>query len=354
MEQVFDTTEKYLYQKQFQQAIDLLISKEMNLVASMIKFNHKKEPGIEIEIQKRSMNDFERNTKDDKKSYKKIRLLCNWCTTDELTLLWTKMSNNGSWKNLQLSLEPEIPDYYVIINSPPSGVSFEPKKTIVFQMEPHMSKHVNKWKEWANPRSENFLRVFKHDKDYNNLEWHLSKNYIELKSQEIIKEKNLSKVISTVLSGKYTDPGHMKRVDFVKFLEKKEIDIHVFGNNRWNYKNYKGELPYHCKDNGIFPYKYTFNVENHEIPNYFTEKLIDGILGECLVFYSGSRTVREYIDERAYVYLELSNFEQDYDTIKKAIEDDLYTKRLPYIKEAKRKILDELQFFPRLFNELEK
>jgi ribosomal protein L23 len=31
--------------------------------------------------------------------------------------------------------------------------------------------------------------------------------------------------------------------------------------------------------------------------------------------------VKDYIDERAFVYLELSNFEKDYQTIKKAIEE---------------------------------
>jgi hypothetical protein len=99
----------------------------------------------------------------------------------------------------------------------------------------------------------------------------------------------------------------------------------------------------------MFPYKYTFNVENHSIKNYYTEKLIDGILAETLVFYSGCYNARDYIDERAFVYLELSNFEKDFQTIKKAIEEDWYTQRLPYIKEAKQKILNELQFFPRLY-----
>jgi hypothetical protein len=79
-----------------------------------------------------------------------------------------------------------------------------------------------------------------------------------------------------------------------------------------------------------------------------TEKLIDGILGECLVFYSGCFNAREYIDERAFVYLELSNFEEDYNTVKQAIAEDWHSQRLPYIREAKKKILNYLQFFPRL------
>jgi ribosomal protein L23 len=34
--------------------------------------------------------------------------------------------------------------------------------------------------------------------------------------------------------------------------------------------------------------------------------------------------------------------------IKKAIEEDWWSQRISYIKEAKQKILNELQFFPRL------
>ena len=67
----------------------------------------------------------------------------------------------------------------------------------------------------------------------------------------------------------------------------------------WN--NYKGSLPYHQKDQSILPYKYSFNVENFEIKNYYTEKLIDGILGETLVFYHGCPNIKDLIDERAYV-----------------------------------------------------
>ena len=102
------------------------------------------------------------------------------------------------------------------------------------------------------------------------------------------------------------------------------------------------------KDDSLLPYKYSFNCENHSIKNYCTEKLIDGILSETLTFYSGCYNVKDYIDEKAFVYLELSNFEKDYQTIKTAIEEDWWSQRLPFIKEAKKKILNDLQFFPRL------
>jgi len=284
--------------------------------------------------------------KEKENKVKTVKLLCNWCSSKDLCTFWNKMSKGDyTWGNIKI-VSTEKADYYVIINavSTVGDTYYDPKKTIVFQMEPNMALD-RRWNVWSKPSPKDFLRVLLHENgDYNNIEWHLSKSYSELKSMKITK----TQLISTVLSEKYIDSGHVQRVDFVKFLEDKGFDIHVYGSNRWNYKNYMGELPYGCKDLGIFPYKYTFNVENQSLLNYFTEKLVDGILGECLVFYSGCYNVREYIDEKAYVYLEMYNFEKALETIQTAIKEDWHSQRLPYIRQAKEKILDELQFFPRL------
>lgn len=275
-----------------------------------------------------------------------VKLLCNWCSPEQIREWWNKYSKgNYTWNNIELVLNNN-PDYFVIINCPPINCHpIDPKKTIIFRMEPFMEKHPENWGEWTRPDPSIFLRVCYLDKDYNNNEWHLSSTYNELKNMKITKTEN---VLSTVLSDKYKDPGHIKRVDFVKFCEKKGLPVHVFGGNKWGYKDYKGSLPIYEKDNAMFPYKYVFNCENNNLKNYYTEKVIDGILAECLVFYSGCYNLKEFIDERAFVYLELSNFEKDYEIVKKAIDEDWYTQRLPFIKQARLKILDYLQFFPRL------
>ena len=254
---------------------------------------------------------------------------------------------NYTWNNIRLVLD-EDPDYYVVVNAPQVGSSIIPSKTIIFRMEPFMEKNKHIWGDWATPTVDNFFKVCYHENEYNNNEWHLNKTYNQLKTGIIIKDTNLDHTLSTVLSAKYHDTGHIKRIDFVKYLERHNFPVHVFGDNKWEYVNYKGSLPPQEKDNAMFPYKYVFNVENNSVKNYFTEKLIDGILAECLVFYSGCYNVKEFIDERAFVYLELSNFETDYNKVKSAMENNLWEERLPYIKQAKKKILDYLQMFPRL------
>jgi hypothetical protein len=277
-----------------------------------------------------------------------VKLLANWTSSESLRDVWNKMSQgNYTWNNIRLVTDDD-PDYFVVVNAPPTGDTPDPSKTIVFQMEPWMEQHKDQWKEWSTPDPSKFFKVCCHKTDYNNNEWHLSKTYNELKTETIVKNNDLDGIVSTVLSAKYSDPGHVKRIDFVKYLEKQKFPVHVFGDNKWGYVDYKGSLPYHQKDNAMFPYKYVFNCENNSIKNYYTEKLIDGILAECLVFYSGCYNIKEFIDERAFVYLELNNFEDDYKKVKEAVEGNLWEERIPYIRREKFRILNHLQFFPRL------
>lgn len=277
----------------------------------------------------------------------RILLLCSWCSSKELCDLWNKMSKgNYTWDNIEIVYENPC-DYYCVINS--TNYNIDLSKTILFRMEPNMDNNSHIWgKEWTDLNPVNFKFCGIHKFHINNIEWHISKTYNELTTEKIIKNEQICDILSSVLSDKYKDPGHIKRVDFIKFLETKNIKVDVYGGNRFNWKNYKGTLPYHKKDDALFPYKYTFNCENNEINNYCTEKLYDGILAECLVFYSGCPNIKSIIDDKAYVYLHLSNFEKDYETIRKAIEENWWEQRLPYIKEAKNKILNELQFFPRI------
>ena len=325
----------------------------------------------------------------------KVLCSCNWTSNKDLCQTLNKMSENSNykWGDIEIIWEPpnndpKKVDYFCIFNKPCHNFTYDITKTLVFQMEPNMKKHPELWDEFADPSKDKFMFVGNHSESHNNLEWHINKTYKQLKNEPIIKDESLNYSISTILSDRYQDIGQVKRIDFAKFIEHGGVPpltpidggvppltpiavktlpdagtsrwlvpdasmgrwpiVDVFGGNKFLWKNYKGTLPYHCKDDGLMPYKYHFNAENNKIPNYFTEKLVDGILSECLVFYCGCPNVREYIDPRAYVQLELSNFEKDYEVIKKAIKDNLWEQRLPFIREAKKKILDEMQFFPRI------
>lgn len=277
------------------------------------------------------------------KSQKTIRIKISSFFADSKTLAesWNRQSKGlYRWNNILLVWDEPV-DYYIVLTA--TNDFYVPEKTIVFQMEPYVEEKIYLWGQWCRP---NVSKVFKHSESFNNLEWHLSKTYNELSIYSPNKTKNN---LSTVLSNKYFDDGHIRRVDFIKFLENKgDVDIDVYGSNHFNYKNYKGILPDKSKDDALFPYKYTFNCENNFIDNYVTEKFVDAILSECLIFYSGCPNIHTIFDSRAFIYLELRDFEKDYNKIKEAINKDVYQDYLPFIKLEKQRILNDLQFFPRL------
>jgi hypothetical protein len=89
-------------------------------------------------------------------------------------------------------------------------------------------------------------------------------------------------------------------------------------------------------------------AENNSEYNYATEKIWEPILCECLCFYWGCPNLEDYIDSRAFIRLPLEDLEKSAQIMKQAIDEDWYAQRLPYIREAKEKIMNELGFFPNL------
>ena len=263
-----------------------------------------------------------------------------------------------TWKNIQITWENENIDYYVIINKPQGNDYYDPNKTIVFQMEPwvnDMTKPwgVKTWGEWAIPDKNKFLAVRgRHNDCWNNAYWQLelTLNELEKLDTELINKRN---AVSSICSSKYFDEGHILRIDFLKYVEQKlsessdfELDIYNSDNNH-HFKNYRGRVDPHIdKSKGVVPYKYYFMMENNFEENFITEKMWEPILCESLVFYYGCPNISKYINPLAYVQLDINDFEKSYQTMKQAIDEDWWSQRLNIIREEKKKILNELAFFP--------
>ena len=101
-------------------------------------------------------------------------------------------------------------------------------------------------------------------------------------------------------------------------------------------------------------YKYYFMCENNAEHNFITEKLWEPILCHCLCFYWGCPNVADYIDPRAFVQLDMNDFEKSFQIVKTAIAEDWWRQRLPFIKTERLKILEYYAFCPtveRIINE---
>jgi len=152
------------------------------------------------------------------------------------------------------------------------------------------------------------------------------------------------------MSSHYFDTGHIKRIDFLKFLEEKNdpiIQIDVFGKeNKHGLSSYRGQVPREHKDGVMFPYKYYFMCENNAEENYMTEKMWDALLAECLCFYWGCPNATDYIDKKAFVQLDMNDFEKSYTILREAVKNDLWKDRIDVIRREKQKVLNYYSFCP--------
>ncbi len=275
----------------------------------------------------------------------RIQLLANWTSSADLCRLWNKMSRGGCrWGGIEVTWEDRDVDFYAVFNAPPPEARFRAERTIVFQLEPRCAIEALP-EPWCRPDPTRFLEVRARDRFPSFCEWHLGSTYDELSSQPIEKTRGLSSVTSSL----YIHPGHRKRVDFIRHLERRGTPIDVFGKtNEVGFEHYRGPLPAFRKEAGLFPYRYTFAAENHAENNYVTEKLVDAVLSECLCFYWGCPNLAEYIDPRAFIALDLDDLEGSARTIEDAIESNAWERRLDIIRREKRRLLEEYQLFPTL------
>jgi GR25 family glycosyltransferase involved in LPS biosynthesis len=319
---------------------------------------YKKDDGIYIK--KSYYDEFINNEKLVDKNLIRIKMICNWCSSEQLCKDFSNMCDSPDefkWKNIKMvwmDNKEEI-DYYIIINHPSSNEYFDPSKTIVFQMEPYVYD-VNKnwgtktWGYWANPDPNIFMEVRgRHTDHINNVFWQLELTLNQLLSIKI--EKNKGNTISSICSSKYFDEGHIARIDLLKYIEAKndpDVVIDIYNkDNSHNFKNYKGIVsPNIDKSKGMISYKYYFMIENNYEKNFITEKLIEPILCESLVFYYGCPNATDYINELAFVQLDVNDYEKSYRIIKQAIEEDWWSQRIDIIRQEKEKILKKLAFFP--------
>ena len=58
--------------------------------------------------------------------------------------------------------------------------------------------------------------------------------------------------------------------------------------------------------------------------------------------------MKDVIDERAFVLLDMNNFEESYQLIKRAISQDWWSQRIEFIRKEKERLLEHMSFCPRV------
>ncbi|WP_305046597.1 glycosyltransferase family 10 domain-containing protein [Geoalkalibacter sp.] len=148
-------------------------------------------------------------------------------------------------------------------------------------------------------------------------------------------EKNL--LISTVCSTKQqTHTLHQKRYQFTQELKKRIPELDIFGH---------GVRPMADKAESLDSYRYHVAIENFIGLHHWTEKLADPFLGVTLPFYCGCPNAGDYFPEESFIPIDINDVDGASEIIRKAMRDGEYEKRLPYILEARRRVLEEYNIF---------
>ena len=144
-------------------------------------------------------------------------------------------------------------------------------------------------------------------------------------------------MISTVCSSKQQRHTlHRSRYKFIQKMRALVPELDVFGH---------GVRPVHDKADALDSYRYHIAIENHLCTHHWTEKLADAFLGLCLPFYYGCPNAGDYFPEESHIAIDIRQPEDAAARIRKAIRDDEYSRRLPALREARRRVLEEYGLF---------
>ena len=92
-------------------------------------------------------------------------------------------------------------------------------------------------------------------------------------------------------------------------------------------------------------YKYHVALENHIEKDYWTEKIADAFLCECLPFYAGAPNLDEVFPRESFIPIPIDDADKAISIIKSAIASNEYEKRRGAILEAKKLILEKYNFW---------
>jgi len=153
------------------------------------------------------------------------------------------------------------------------------------------------------------------------------------------------RTISTVCSSKrQRHTLHNRRFRFTQALKRQVPEMEIYG---------QGIRPMEDKAEALDEYRYHVAVENHIGLHHWTEKLSDVFLAAALPFYCGCPNAADYFPVESFIPIDIRDVDRTRETIERAVRDDEYGKRLPWILEARRRVLEQYNLFAVLAREIE-
>lgn len=130
---------------------------------------------------------------------------------------------------------------------------------------------------------------------------------------------------------------HHRRAHFMRVLRMRMPELDIFGREIGHPLDDKAEC--------LRDYRYHVAIENFIGPHHWTEKLADAFLGLTLPFYCGCPNLSDYFPEESFIRIDIHDVDNAVATIRTAVANNEFEKRLSAIIEAKRRVMYEYNLF---------
>lgn len=270
-----------------------------------------------------------------------VRIAKDWDWPD---LLRQTPGGRGIWDGIRFTVDPvEECDYLVVLNNRMKTdlkVRCPEGNVWAIMQEPY----VWGFTDWMTEGHEAYSRVYtnhvpdrtgKYVASHPALPWHVLRTFDELTACRVpSKPRKLSWVV-----GDCRDlPGHMKRLSFLRFLQRDgSLPIDLFG---------RAVRYIEDKWDGLAPYRYSIAVENATGAEYWTEKVADCFLAWTVPLYHGCTNLERYFPPESFLRIDINRPREAVEAIRRIVSGDEWERRLPALEEARRRVLDEYQLFP--------
>lgn len=273
----------------------------------------------------------------------RVRVLKWWNDPD-----WIRQTPGGlgHWGACQFTHdEISDPDYVVLTNHmiEPVELRIDPQRVWAVLQEPPDPAF-----RWLWRCSRGFARVYApggrsefpgHRPHHGMLQWWVGKSYDELVAAT---PPDKTRDLSWITSGRLDFAGHFDRMRFLRRIRDR-VELDLYGRHFERIAD---------KWEGLAPYRYSLAVENCSAPHYWTEKVADCFLAWTMPIYYGAPNLADYFPAESFVWLDIRDRRAP-QRLAEIVASDLAERHRDAIAEARRRVLDEHQFFPRMALEIE-
>ena len=164
--------------------------------------------------------------------------------------------------------------------------------------------------------------------------WYNGRTYDENKTFAIPPKTEVLSAICSAKAMKWSN--HHARIELLKRVVKEIPGAVWYGH---------GVHEFAKKYDAMDAYRYHLVLENHTGSRYWTEKIVDAYLCECLPFYAGAPDLYEDFPRDSYIPIPIDDPKKAIAIMKDAIANDEWSKRIGAIREAKARLFEKYNFW---------